>query len=137
MNRIAGAWKIVDYFFETDDGNRIFPWGERPVGWFVVDDDGNMSAQIMHDPRPDLDQPPTREQAARAYHSYVAYFGRTEADVEKGVLTTRVVGALNPAWVGGDQVREFRFEGPRLVLKTDPIDLGKTRVRGTIYWERV
>ena len=91
----------------------------------------------MQDKRPEMDQPPTKEQAAKAYHSYVGYFGKTKIDLEKSTLTTRVVGALNPGWFGGDQVRTFSFEGDCLVLKTQKISLGKTDVQGTVFQEKV
>ena len=137
MNIFVGAWKIVDYYFETSEGRKFYPWGQKPVGWFVTDEDGNMSAQIMHETRPELDLPPKDDQAARAYHTYVAYFGKVTVDEEKGTLTTRVEGALNPAWVGGDQVRYASMEGERLCLRTTPFKFGAIEVTGTIYWEKV
>ena len=137
MDKIAGAWQLVDYHFDTAEGRRFFPWGERPVGWFFLDEAGNMSAQIMHEKRPDMDHPPSEDQAARSYHSYVAYFGRTTVDLEGMTITTRVTGALNPDWVGRDQVRSFSFEGERLTLKTPPLAMGNTEITGTIIWEKL
>ena len=36
MNSVAGAWRLLEYYFETDEGDRSYPWGESPVGWDTV-----------------------------------------------------------------------------------------------------
>ncbi len=136
MDNFLGTWRMVDYYFETSEDKRLYPWGKNPVGWFIVDAAGYMSAQIMHEERPQMDQPPSEQQAAQAYHSYVAYCGKTESDLDKKTLTTTVRGALNPDWVGGEQVREFSFEGKRLILKTPRMKVGRAEIRGIISWEK-
>jgi len=137
MDEIIGGWKLVDYYFEREGGERFYPWGEKPVGWFILDRDGNMSAQIMHRVRPEMDLPPTVEQASRAYHTYVAYFGKTELDIENRTIRTRVEGALNPEWVGGVQERSFGYQDGRLMLCTPWMRVGKSEVRGVILWEKI
>jgi len=46
-----------------------------------------------------------------------------------------VDGSLNPAWVGGDQVRAMRFDGDRLVLSAEVRKNGQT-VMHSLTWER-
>jgi hypothetical protein len=46
-----------------------------------------------------------------------------------------VQGALDPAWVGGDQVRGLRFDGERLVLSA-AIPRGDAIVTHELTWER-
>ena len=47
-----------------------------------------------------------------------------------------VQGALNPAWVGGTQVRKMRFDEDLLVLTAD-VQKGGAVVTHTLTWERV
>ena len=54
----------------------------------------------------------------------------------RGLVVHHVVGALNPAWVGGDQVRQMRFDGERLVLQAD-VPKNGARIRHVLTWERV
>jgi len=134
---LAGTWKMVDYFFETTDGQRLYPWGPKPTGWLIIDGKGGLSAQSMHDKDRQMSQPPTQEQQARAFQTYSAYFGNYRVDTAAKTLTTRVVGGLDPSWVGSDQVRHFSFEGTRLVLRTNPMKIdATTQAVGNFYWER-
>jgi len=134
---LAGTWKMVDYFFETTDGQRLYPWGQKPIGLLVIDGKGWLSAQGMHDKDRTMSQPPTQEQQARAFQTYSAYYGNYRVDAAQKILTTRVVGALDPSWVGSDQVRHFSFEGTRLVLRTNLMKLDSTtQAVGNFYWER-
>lgn len=48
----------------------------------------------------------------------------------------RVQGALNPSWLGGDQVRALRFEAERLVLSADVPKAGQ-KVTHVLTWERL
>ena len=53
------------------------------------------------------------------------------------VVVHHVHGALNPAWVGGQQVRGLRFETQdRLVLHADVPRDGAT-VRHVLTWQRL
>ena len=54
-----------------------------------------------------------------AYAGYIAYFGTYEVNEAGDTVVHHVHGALNPGWVGGDQVRRMRFDGELLVLSTD------------------
>jgi hypothetical protein len=65
----------------------------------------------------------------------VAYFGRFEVDEEKKMLINHVEGALNPAWVGGVQIRYYEFDGDKIILRTDPIQRGGVTVVGKLVWE--
>ena len=47
----------------------------------------------------------------------------------------RVEGSLNPAWVGGNQVRTLRFDGDRLVLHAN-VEKAGAIVRHELTWER-
>jgi hypothetical protein len=134
---LAGSWKMVDYFFEDTEGKRFYPWGPKPIGWIMIDGKGHLAAQVMYDADRKIDQPPTQEQQAKAFSTYSAYFGNYRADAEKKTITTRVISALDPAWVGTDQVRHVSFDQGRMLLRTNPIKVGDTQAVGNFFWEKM
>ena len=83
--------------------------------------------------------PTTDAERADALRSMIAYSGRYR--VEDGKVITRVEAAWNESWVGGDQIRQIRFEhGDRLLnLESPPIphpNLAGEIVRVIVTWER-
>ena len=75
------------------------------------------------------------QQVRAAYLGYIAYFGTYEVAPDGRSVVHHVEGALNPAWVGGDQVRQLRFDGDRLVLSADVRKSGQV-VTHVLTWER-
>jgi len=58
--------------------------------------------------------------------------------LEGDKFTTKVDVSWNPAWVGTEQVRDYRLEGDRLKVVSPWVmspNLGKM-TRATITWER-
>jgi len=136
---LAGCWKLVWYEFRNSEGRVFKFYGEDPEGVVFFDGKGNFSAQIMKRDRPEINAAnPSPEEITSAYAGYMAYFGTYKIDEEKGMITNRVKGALNPAWVGGEQVRYYSFEDDgRIRLRTAPIKAGNTEIVGELVWERV
>jgi hypothetical protein len=134
--RLLGTWKMVDYFFETETGERLYPWGPHPVGLLLIDDRGNLAAQGMFDAPREISPQPTQEEQANAYRTYNAYYGNYTLDLQTKTLTTRVTAGLDPSWKGSDQIRHYSFDGPRLVLKTNPRKIGEVQASGVFFWEK-
>ena len=95
-----------------------------------------MSGQVMRPDRAQVHRGDGNAQQVRAaYMGYIAYFGTYEVAPDGCSVVHHVEGALNPAWVGGQQVRAMRFEGERLILSADVHKNGDT-VTHTLTWER-
>lgn len=138
LEKFRGCWKLVSSEFKSSDGNVFQPYGEDPVGMSINDGKGHFSAQIMRRDRPKFEADPEDPEVLKAaYQGYLAYFGTTEVDEEKKMRTNHVEGALNPNWVGGDQIRYFEFSDGRLIFRTAPIKIGEFEVTGTLAWERI
>jgi hypothetical protein len=43
---IVGTWKLVRYEDRSADGTPHYPFGEKPLGYFVYDSTGHLSVQI-------------------------------------------------------------------------------------------
>ena len=76
------------------------------------------------------------QQVRAAYTGYIAYFGTYDIAADGQSVVHHVHGALNPAWVGGDQIRGLRFEEDRLVLHAEVPKAGAI-VRHVLTWRRI
>lgn len=115
---LRGAWQLVDW--RITQGERVtHPFGESPAGMICYTDDGHMQAVIAAAGRKPLSaavprQAPEGERAA-AFDSYFHYAGTYEIQPGPRVVH-RVTHALNPAFVGTEQVRNIDLDGDTLVL---------------------
>ena len=106
--RLIGSWRLVSYETTDPAGRKGKPYGNA-VGRISYDANGNMAGQVMRPDRADVE----------TSRGYIAYFGTYEVAADGRSVAHHVQGSLNPAWVGGDQIRQLRFEGDRLILSTE------------------
>ena len=121
---VLGSWVMVDRGTdsEEDQAQAAARYGDDPQGFMIFAPDGWMNAIICWGARPGLSGEPSwhsdapDDEKLRAFDTYLSYGGQWV--VEDSTLTTKVNYALNPSWVGGEQVRglEWSDEG-YLVLK--------------------
>ena len=136
VTRLIGNWTLVSYVTEHPDGSRGKPYGDA-VGRLSYDECGHMAGQVMRPGRLAVAPGQWGTQEVRsAYAGYIAYFGTDEVNDAGDTVIHRVQGALNPNWVGGDQVRRMRFDGDLLILSTD-VPKGGALVRHTLTWRRL
>jgi hypothetical protein len=134
--RLVGSWRLVSYETRGADGRRGRPYGQA-VGRLAYDDHGNMSGQVMRPNRARVEIGDGAAQQVRAaYLGYIAYFGTYEIAADEEHVVHHVEGALNPAWVEGDQVRTLTFDGDRLVLTAD-VQKGGATVTHVLTWEKI
>jgi len=134
---LPGVWHLVSYSAkDPDSAEVIHPYGARAHGYLMYSADGRMSALVTAEDRGWSGTSGTPEQRAAAFSTCTAYMGTYQWQGDRVVHDIDV--ALNPAWVGIQQVRYAKLEGNRLTLTTQaaptPPD-GKVRV-GTLVWQR-
>ncbi len=133
--RLVGNWRLISYETLDEAGRRGRPYGDA-VGRLTYDAHGNMAGQVMRPDRaPVTYGEGSAQQVRAAYLGYIAYFGTYEVAPDGCSIVHRVQGSLNPAWVGGNQLRAIRFEGDRLVLQAE-VEKGGGVVRHQLTWER-
>jgi len=133
--QLVGMWRLVSYETVGRDGRRAKPYGDA-VGRLEYDAHGNMAGQVMRPGRARVEvRDGAAQQARAAYLGYIAYFGRYEVAADGRSVVHHVEGSLNPAWVGGQQVRTLQFDGARLVLSADVMKGGET-VTHVLTWEK-
>ena len=133
--QIVGTWALISVVYEDVASKERTPvYGEHPRGIQIATPEGRWLALMTAEGRA---IPQTDAARAQALKSMIAYTGRYR--VENGQVITKVEAAWNEAWVGGEQVRNIRFEGDRLYIESPPMPhpnmYGKT-VRVIVVWQR-
>ena len=108
---IVGTWLMFDRGTDdpADEAASLARYGPEPRGLLIISDEGWMNAAISWRDRPGLTGDPAWHTDAldaerlHAFDTYISYGGRWR--LENDVFTTQVEFALNPSWVGGEQVR--------------------------------
>ena len=141
-NPVIGTWRLVSVETLRPGGEVSHEWmGRNPVGLIIYDPTGQMSVQIMRDPRPTFEagrnRPETPEEFKAAYEGYYAYFGTYEVNEAEGIVLHRVRASLWPREVGRDYRRHFALTGDRLVLTTPAFQAAGEQRRNQLTWERV
>ncbi len=135
-HRLIGNWTLVSYDAFAPDGTRSLPFGQA-VGRLSYDGDGHMSGQVMRPHRSPVALGSGGAQQVRAaYVGYIAYFGRYEVSPDGETVVHHVDGALNPRWVGGEQVRKVKFDGDLLVLQAD-VRKNDQKIRHVLTWRKL
>ena len=127
IRALIGTWRLVSTHAVDDAGKPMrAPYGPEPQGIVVFGADGRMMC-VLCDGRVTL--PPG--ETIREYNSYCGAF-----EFDGRMLVTRVDGSSNPAWVGSEQVRAVRMEGPLMVLVPPPRPWQGVNQHRTLVWER-
>ena len=133
--RIVGTWQLVSVVYEdTTTKERTPVYGEHPKGIQIATAQGRWLALMTAENRP---VPKNDADRAQALKTMIAYTGRYR--VENGQVITKVEAAWNEAWVGGEQVRNIRFDR-RPALYREPADAASQHhdktVRVIVVWQR-
>jgi hypothetical protein len=131
-----GSWSLVSFEHVPPTGTMSRPLGDHPTGAILYQSDGRMSAQVsLPSPARFVHDDPAQasnEEATQAWRNYLGYWGSFEVFPEKQVVVHHVEGSSFPNWIGTDQVRHFRFDGPnRLILEVQS-PFGTS----TLTWQR-
>jgi len=130
---ILGIWRLVSFEREYQaTGDREYPMGRTPTGYILFLPEGRMAVVITGEGRK---APGTDQDRAGLFNSLVAYTGTYRVEGDKWI--TRVDVAMNPAWVGTEQIRSFQVIGDRLQEMTAWAARPDTRMaRAVITYER-
>jgi Lipocalin-like domain len=138
---LIGTWRLVSCEAHTSSGEARYPLGDDVVGQLFYDAGANMSAHVIRVDRPTFasNDPGsgTDAEVRTAFDGHLSYFGTYTVDPTTRTVTHHVRGASYPNWIGHDQIRHYRIDGPHLVLSTPPIlDRGEALVY-ILTWERM
>jgi hypothetical protein len=125
--RIIGTWRLTRTKAVDDDGKPLDPpLGPAPNGVVCFQADGRMYSVIC-DGRAEL--------PAGALRQFMSYTGNYTFD--GATLTTRVDASSDASRVGGDQVRQVRFENGGMVLAPPRRLYAGVMQHQELFWIRV
>jgi hypothetical protein len=143
LERIVGTWKLISVEGVRPNGEVVYDWmGRNPVGLIIYDLKGNVSFQLMRDPRPMMASDDLRkssvEELKDAIAGYYAYFGTYEIDEKGGFVIHNIQGSLRPSEVGTRNKRFIQLLENRLIHTSPPF---KSALYGEeryyrLVWER-
>jgi hypothetical protein len=130
---IIGIWRLVSFEMEYQTtGQREKTRGQNPPGYLIFTPEGRTMVLLTNEGRK---APKTDQDRADLFNTMLAYTGTYRVEGDKWIAKVDV--SWNPAWVGTEQPRFFRFDGDRLLEMTDWSDRpGKGMGRVVNTWER-
>jgi hypothetical protein len=138
---LVGAWRLISFKMEYDNGTIVHPFGTDAQGSIIYTDTGRISAQVMRRDRPAFAAfDPMKgkpEEIEANYKGCISYFGSYRLDTEGGYVVHQVESSLFPNWEGEGQKRFYEFSGNRLTLSTPPMRWGGGQVVSTLVWEKI
>ena len=144
-NPLLGTWHLVRWDITYSDGRPAsLPFGADASGLICYTHDGSMSACIASANRPHLSSESVRSapvaERLTAFETFFQYAGRYHLQTVDGQqqVVHRVTHALNPNFVGSQQVRNMAFDGEgRLTLSASDTVPGTSVARHhRLVWQR-
>jgi hypothetical protein len=138
-DKLIGSWKLVlAVSEELATGQKTNIYKGSPIGFITYGADGRVMTIIADSARK---KPAgafaTVAEAEALFRSMVAYAGNYT--IEGNKIIHRPDVSWNETWTGTDQIREYKFDGERLILATSPSPnpfTGKMSVR-TVAWDKI
>jgi Lipocalin-like domain len=138
--KFYGTWRLLSNVAQSPDGQTLYPFGKNVQGRASFEP-GRFSFQVFNPDQPKLasadPRDATEQELRAAFAGYLAYYGSFIVKEDEGTIVNHVEAASIPNWVGTDQVRYYRFEGNRLILRTPPIKRNGVDLVMTLTWERI
>jgi hypothetical protein len=106
QERLIGVYTLGEYALH----------GDEPIGRISYDASGRMWAMLLPPDRQPVTGSSTAEEVRDTMRGVVAYYGSYDIDESTGRVIHHVEAASNPAWIGDDFVRWYRFDGNKLVI---------------------
>lgn len=125
--RIIGTWRLKSTKGIDDDGKLLPPpYGPAPNGVVCFEPDRRMYC-VLCDGRIEL--PPGENRQFMSYAGTYTFDGTT--------LSTRVDASSDVSRIGGDQVRQVRFENGGMVLAPPRRMYAGVMQHQELFWERL
>ena len=132
--QLVGTWKLAAWQVQYVGEEAKEPFGTNPKGRLIVAPDGYWTVIIA---KADRKAATNNAERAALLRSMVAYTGKFSVEGDK--ITSTVDIAWNEVNTGRTQVRYFKMEGEKLVIRSPEqasvLTPGK-RVTTTLTWER-
>jgi hypothetical protein len=141
--QLVGTWRLTSRVVRLEDGTAVQDQGlgSAPKGYLIYDSSGHMAVQLMRADRAvamdcRTSGSATSDNSPQVLTGYEAYFGTYTTDETNHTVTHHLEGALAPADVGRNLVRQFQISGDKLTIVVRTSSPKEKQIR-TLTWERV
>lgn len=136
-NLVIGAWALVSFEQESQEGEIIYPLGDEAKGSIYYLPNGYVSVHIMDVNRSENVDELLYKDMQLKYNDlgYLAYSGRYHIDEENRIMTHHIEISLYPEWIGGQQVRLIKLDGEYLQLSSNG-PVGPQKIQFRLLWKR-
>ncbi|SLN33029.1 lipocalin-like domain-containing protein [Ruegeria meonggei] len=137
-NPLIGTWEMLDWYNQDETGQKHYPLGQNATGYISYSSDGHVFVHLMAADRQlyHINDPFGGSEAedSAAMKSQISYAGRYRVSGDQ--VTHHVTHASCPNWVGTDQIRDIRFDGPQMTLSAAGAVFQGERVTAYVIWKR-
>ena len=130
-SRFPGVWDLVSIHIRWPDGRVTQDWGVHPVGRIIYDQQGRVSALLMH---ADRNQSDGRQVPTEVAALFAGYYGTYSVDESRRVVTHHVAASLRAA-ESKSLERSYEFKDATLTL-TARLTLDDQPVTAVLVWKR-
>ena len=137
---LIGAWELDNWRITfSDDRPDTYPYGDDARGFLIYERSGRMSVTVSLATRPRLSDDNIRraplEEKGAAFDSFFHYCGTWHLDGERVVHSVEM--ALNPNFVGTDQVRGMEYTPGALRLIEQSTTRTGATMRNQLAWRKI
>ena len=122
--QLVGSWTLKSQYMKLQDGSTFEPYGPDTRGFFVLDQIGRFSFQVIGANRPKFKSGARREgtpeENAAAVFNTETFFGTYSVNEADHILTLHLERAILPNWDGIDRVYKILIKGDELQLVGPP-----------------
>ena len=135
---LLGTWKLLSFFMKDQNGERIFPYGETPLGYLIYTPEGLVSVHIMSSNRPiggtQQYQSGTYLEKIESAENYGGYIGTYELQDNHVIHTAELSGFTR--LINSPEHKNFSLDGNQLTISYKDSSSGK-ELDGALIWEKV
>jgi Lipocalin-like domain len=139
-DRLVGAWDLVAYTWDYDDGRSESPFGAQPAGMIVYTREGQVAVNMMKPDRPawtvENTVAGTDDEIIQAVRGYIAYSGSYTVDDAARRVDHHIAASLIPNWVGRTLSRSVDLDDPQLTLTVPAAQTPHGVVTVRVRWRR-
>jgi hypothetical protein len=137
---LVGAWQLDNWRITfSDDRPDTYPYGDDAKGFLIYEASGRMSVMVSNADRPQMSDANIRrapvEEKVAAFDSFFGYTGRWRLEGDHMVHSVEM--ALNPNFVGTDQVRGIEYAPGSLTLIEQSTTRTGAVMRNQLAWRKI
>ena len=135
---LIGTWSLLDWYNETDAGQRLYPLGKQATGYISYSQDGFVFVHMMAADRASfcVNDPfgGTADEDSEAFKTHITYAGRYTYNGDHVIHD--VTQASCPNWIGTKQIRQVALVDQRLRLSAAGATFQGQKVTAFVEWTR-